>query len=184
MADYVELLLRSIVEGPFVIVGYSLGGAIAMELALRESHDLSGIVLLATGARLRVNPLVIRLYEAACESAGELPAMPPAAFEEGVDPRLIEEAAEHRLLTPVETAAADWHACDGFDRMQMVHRIEVPALIVGGSEDVLAPPKFTEFLAGTIVENEVHMLPGAGHMMVMERVTEIASLIASFASRL
>ena len=184
MADFVASVLRSVVEGPYVLVGYSLGGAVALELAIRGESDLAGLALIATGARLRVNPLLVKLYEAASESSGELPAMPSAAFEPGTDPALVAEAAEHRTLTPLETAGSDWRACNGFDRMDALERIGVPALVVGGSADILAPTKFAEFLADGIPDSELHLLPGATHMMVMERAREIAPLIASFASRL
>lgn len=184
MADYTAAVVRSVVKGRYVLIGYSMGGAVVMECAIRGDEGLVGAVLMSTGARLRVNPLAVKMYETACRVHGELLPAPAAAFEDGADRALIEEAAEHRSLTPVETAATDWRACDGFDRMEVVHRIEVPALILGGTDDVLAPPKFSEFLGSTIVENELHLVSGAGHMMVMERAPEIAPLIASFASQL
>ena len=184
MADFTDEVVREVVDGRYVFVGYSLGGAIAMECALRGDDALAGLVLLSTGARLRVNPLAVRMYQAACQTQGELPAVPAAAFEDGADRALLEEAAEHRTLTPVETAVMDWRACDGFDRMDVVDRIDVPTLILGGTDDILAPPKFSEFLGSRIAENELHLVPGARHMMVMERATEIAPIIASFLSRL
>ena len=148
--DYVDAVVHSLVDGAYVLVGYSLGGAVAMELGLRKPEGLAGLAFVATGARLRVNPALVRLYQSASAATGELPAMPAAAFEDGVDMALVEEAAEHRGLTPVETAANDWKACDAFDRMDTIRGIRVPTLIVGGSADMLAPPKFSEFLAAQI----------------------------------
>jgi pimeloyl-ACP methyl ester carboxylesterase len=184
MAAYVRSVARAVVDGPYVLVGYSLGGAVALEQAMIGDDRLIGLVLIATGARLRVDPTMVRLYELACDAGGASPALPAGVFEDDADPTLIAEASECGTLTPAETAAVDWGACDGFDRMNEIGRIEVPALIVGGSDDVLAPAKFSEFLATGILESELHILEGAGHMMVMERAKEIAPLIASFVSRL
>jgi pimeloyl-ACP methyl ester carboxylesterase len=185
MADFLSGFVEAEVGGRYVVVGHSLGGAVALEHAISAPlKSLAGIVLLCSGARLRVNSLILQMYEAAAKSSGELPALIPAAFEDGVDPVLVEEAAQHRQLTPVETGSVDWHAADRFDRMDDLERIEVPALIVAGSGDVLTPPKYAEYMAGSILENELHVLAGASHMLVMERAAELAALIGSFLSRL
>lgn len=44
---------------PFVLAGHSMGGAIALAFALEYGVDLAGLVLVGTGARLRVNPAVL-----------------------------------------------------------------------------------------------------------------------------
>jgi pimeloyl-ACP methyl ester carboxylesterase len=184
MAEFLRAFLERFVDGRHVLVGYSLGGAVAMEYALSAPNDLAGIVLVATGARLRVNPLLIRVVEAAREAGGELPAMPAGAFEDTTDAALIEEEAELRSLTPIGTAACDWRACDGFDRMSAIAAIDVPTLVIGGTDDLLAPRKFSDFLGRTIPGSELHLLEGARHMMVMERAAEIARLTAPFVLRL
>jgi pimeloyl-ACP methyl ester carboxylesterase len=184
MAGFLRSFLERFVDGPYVLVGYSLGGAVAMEHALSRPDDLAGLVLVATGARLRVNPLLVRVVEAAKESGGELPPMPAGAFEDATNAALVEEDAELRSLTPIDTAACDWRACDAFDRMSAIDAIDAPTLIVGGTEDLLAPPKFSDFLGRSISGSELQMLQGARHMMVMERAEEIASLVRSFVSRL
>ena len=58
--------------------------------------------------------------------------------------------------------------------------IHVPALIIAGTNDALTPPKYAEYLAATIPNNELHVFEGAGHMLVMERAAEVAELIQSF----
>lgn len=184
MAAFLRAFLERFVDGPHVLVGYSLGGAVAMEYALSAPKDLAGLVLVATGARLRVNPLVIRVVETAREAGGELPAMPAAAFQDDTDAALIEEEAELRSWTPIDTVACDWRACDGFDQMTAIADIDVPTLVIGGTDDLLAPRKFSQFLGRSIPGSELRLLDGAGHMMVMERAAEIARLIAEFVLRL
>jgi pimeloyl-ACP methyl ester carboxylesterase len=179
MADFVARWIRSEVEGDYVLVGHSLGGAVAIEHALHAPPELVGVVLLATGARLRVHPMILQSFEQLAES-DELPPTPPGLYERQTDPALIDRAVRHRALTPIATARADWHAADGFDRMDDLGRIRAPTLIMSGTDDALTPPKYAEYLAAHIPEAELHILEGAGHMLVLERVAELAARITSW----
>ena len=180
MEGFLSRFIETEVEGDYVVAGHSLGGAVAIEHALASpSERLKGIVLLATGARLRVHPMILQLFELAVES-GTHPPLPPGFYEQGVDAGLVDEAARARELTPVETGGADWQADDSFDRMQDIGDVGVPALIMVGTNDWLTPPKYAEYLAAHIPESELRVIRGAGHMLIMERVAELSEAIARF----
>ena len=180
MAHFVGELVRSHVDGGYVVVGHSLGGAVAIEHALASPPDeLEGLILLATGARLRVHPMILTLFDQG-EASGKLPPMPSWLHEEGTEPDLLAEAARKRELTPVSTGAADWRAANRFDRMKALGGIEVPTLVIGGTNDALTPPKYAEYLAAHIPRADLHLLEGAGHMLVMDRAAEVASAIEPF----
>ncbi len=178
MEAFLSRFLELEVEGDYLVVGHSLGGGVALEHALSSpSQRLAGIVLLATGARLRVHPMILQLFEQVAKSSAAIPPLPPGLYEQGADPVLIARASKHRELTPIETGGLDWRACDSFNRMDDVKDIQAPALIVAGTQDALTPVKYAHYLAAQIPDNELHILEGAGHMLVMERATEIAGLI-------
>jgi pimeloyl-ACP methyl ester carboxylesterase len=184
MERFVSELVKSQVDGGYVVVGHSLGGAVAIEHALASPPDaLQGLVLVATGARLRVHPMILALHEQGVAS-GELPPVPSGAFQEGTHPELLAEVQRNRALTPVSTGAADWRAADRFDRMQALGYIQVPTLVIGGTADALTPPKYAEFLASHIPRAELHLLEGAGHMLIMERPAEVAAVIEAFLAKL
>lgn len=178
MEAFLSRFLESEVEGDYLVVGHSLGGGVALEHALSSrSGRLEGIVLLGTGARLRVHPTILQLFEQVAKSGAAIPPLPPGVYEQRADPVLIAEASKHRELTPIETGGQDWRACDSFNRMDDVKDIQVPALIIAGTKDALTPVKYAQYLADQIPDNELHILEGAGHMLVMERATETAGLI-------
>lgn len=182
MEVFLRRFVDAEVDGDYVVVGHSLGGAVAIEHAIvTPAPRLKGLVLLATGARLRVHPMILQLFEQVSKS-GVLPPQPPGLYEPGVDPGLVEEASKHRALTPIETGGADWRAADSFDRMQDLGRIEVPTLILAGTEDALTPLKYAQYLDTHIRDSELHILDGAGHMFLMERPAQIAPAIATFIS--
>lgn len=180
MESFLSRFVDSEVEGDYVVVGHSLGGGVAIEHALAPSTArLRAIVLVASGARLRVHPMIFRLFDDATQSGG-LPPLPPGLFEPGVDLELVAEASHYRELTPVGTGAMDWRAADAFDRMGDLDGTPYPALIVTGSQDQLTPPKYAQYLATHIPKNELHVIEGAGHMLPLERPVEVATHIKRF----
>jgi pimeloyl-ACP methyl ester carboxylesterase len=183
MEAFLSRFIESEVAGEYWVAGSSLGGGVAIEHALASrSERLRGIVLLATGARLRVLPMILQLFEQASKT-GVRPPLHPAVFEPGVDPALVDAAMTARELTPIETGAADWRAADRFDRLHDLDGIRVPALIITGSHDTLTPPKYATYLAAKIPEAELHIIEGAGHMLIMERAREVARWIEEFVGR-
>ena len=184
MEVFLSSFLGSEVAGDYVIVGHSVGGGVAIEHALVSgSERLKGVVLLATGGRLRVHPMILQLFDHVAE-AGALPPLPPGLFQRDADPELLAETSKYLALTPFESASADWRAADGFDRMQELKQIQVPALIVAGTNDTFTPPKYAEYLAANIADSEIHVIQGAGHMLFIERVPEVSEAIEEFMSRL
>ncbi|MGB8331793.1 MAG: alpha/beta hydrolase [Polyangiales bacterium] len=180
MQSFVSRFIESEVKGDYVVVGHSLGGGIAIEHALSSrSERLQGLVLVATGARLRVLPMILQLFEQGAKT-GVRPPLPPAFFEPGADRALVDAAIMAFDLTPIETGAADWRAADRFDRMQEIEDIRVPALIVAGSKDTLTPPKYAEYLAAKIPQAQLHIIEGACHMLIIERTAELARCIEGF----
>jgi pimeloyl-ACP methyl ester carboxylesterase len=70
MEAFLSRFIESEVEGDYLVVGHSLGGGVAIEHALASpSERLKGIVLLATGARLRVHPMILQLFEQVARGA-------------------------------------------------------------------------------------------------------------------
>jgi len=183
MAAFLARFVESEVAGSYVIVGHSLGGAVAIEHALQAPPRLEGLVLLATGAKLRVHPMILQLFEQVEASGQKIPPLPPGLYEADADPALVEKGAKDRELTPVGTGRADWRAADGFDRMSDLGQIRVPALIVAGTEDALTPPKYAKFMAEAIADSELRLIEGAGHMLVTERAREVAAWIEAFLNR-
>ncbi|MDH3727473.1 MAG: alpha/beta hydrolase [Myxococcales bacterium] len=182
LAAFVSGFVEAEVKGDYIVVGHSVGGAVAIEHALMGSSErLKGVVLLATGARLRVHPAILHLFERL--TATRTPPDPtPGLFQPGADPALIAEVTEVLHMTPPATGLADWTASNAFDRMQEVTNIAVPALIIAGTVDALTPPKYAEYLHAHIPRSKLLVLEGAGHMFPIERAAEVAEAIRGFLS--
>ena len=67
-----------------------------------------------------------------------------------------------------EVLHGDFSACDRFDVMKEVEKINLPTLILCGEDDALTPVLYSQFLHSRIKGSKLEVLPNAGHMVMME----------------
>lgn len=168
-------LARLHARAPVVVLGHSFGGAIALELAIAHPQHVAGLVLLSTGARLRVRPEILAAFARAVETG--VPVSAPLGFRPEADPAVVAAFAEHLAKVPPASALADWQAANAFDRMSDLGEVRCPSLIVGGSNDPLTPAKYSEFLAAKLPRASLEILPGAGHGALIDDPVRVAEAI-------
>jgi len=156
------------------VVGHSLGGAIALQLALDAPELVGGVALVGTGARLRVLPDL--LAAAQTEQAAAQPQLTGFGFAPG------HEEARERFLKEREPVASgtlyrDLAACDTFDCRDQLERIICPALIVVGTEDRLTPPKYATYLYDHLSQATLLEIAGSGHYVQHEAPEALAAVL-------
>jgi pimeloyl-ACP methyl ester carboxylesterase len=163
--------------GPAVIVGHSMGGAIAMTLAL-DFGRVTGAVLVGTGARLRVAPAILEGIPSNFERSVEL--ITRFAWSQGAYPTLIELGKQALLDTGPDVLLGDLTGCDRFDVMEKLGEIKVPTLVISSSADQLTPVKYGRFLAEHIPDARLVVIENAGHMVMLEQPNEVAEAVRKF----
>jgi pimeloyl-ACP methyl ester carboxylesterase len=78
---------------------------------------------------------------------------------------------------------SDFLCCDKFDIMTRVQDIKVPTLIICGTEDIMTPPKYSEFLAAKIPGSKHVLVEGAGHSIALEKPDEVNKVIREWLGR-
>ena len=157
------------------LVGSSMGGWMAMEIAVRDTSRLKSLVLVSPAgiAAPGVRPADIFL-------------MPPEVLVRNlfVDQKL----AEARLAAPEDvdaslknrhtTARLAWEPRlhDPF-LPKWLHRIDVPVKIVWGREDKILPVGISKELQRLMPKAEVHIMDNVGHLPHAERVDEFVDIV-------
>jgi len=163
-----------------VIVGHSMGGAIALTLGLDHAERVAGLGLIATGARLRVNPLVLNNTANPATFSLAVQIINEWAFGPQAEPRLKAVAARRMAETRPAVLHGDLLACDAFDVMDRLSEIRVPTLVLCGTEDKLTPLLYSKTLAAQIPGAALQTVDGAGHMVMLEEPRRVAGALNVF----
>jgi pimeloyl-ACP methyl ester carboxylesterase len=177
-AEWLEGFLAALDAESVVLVGHSMGGAIAQSFALARPERLAGLVLMATGARLRVLPRIVELLRQRPREGQSL--IRDLSFGPGAPPEctdLVDRVLRERA--PLVTLA-DYLVCDRFDVRDQLAGIRTPTLVVAGTEDRLTPPKYGRFLAEAIPKARLVEIPGAGHFPQLEAPAAVNAAIREF----
>lgn len=187
VAGYAQVVLGLLDElglGQAVIAGHSMGGAIALTLALQVPARVAGLVLVGSGARLRVAPAVLQATADPDALAQAAQTMADWSFGGSASEALKRDFIEGLLATRPGVVHGDFVACNAFDVMARLGELRVPALIVCGSEDRLTPPKYAEHLRDHLQGARLSMVAGAGHLVMLETPDAVAEAMAAFLASL
>jgi pimeloyl-ACP methyl ester carboxylesterase len=161
-----------------VMVGFSMGGAIALSLALGARKRVLGLGLVGSGAKMRVAKSTLEMAANPSTFQSAVETIVENSYSHTADERLKELAVKQMAETRQAVLYGDFLACDSFDVMGVVNKIRVPTLLICGSEDRMMPPNRSEYLRDQIDGARLHVIEGAGHMVMIERPEEVASLLA------
>jgi pimeloyl-ACP methyl ester carboxylesterase len=197
MAGMAEAVRRLIVwaageDGKALIVGHSMGGMVAQELAARTPRHVGALVLAATSPafgspdgtwqadflRSRFAPL-----DAGLGMAGLAAQLVPAMAGPEALPARLAEAQALMAGVPEATYRSALGALLRFDRREALARIAVPTLVVTGEDDRTAAPEVARRMAARIAGAELAIVPATGHLLMLERPEAFDRVLLDFVAR-
>ena len=163
-----------------VLAGHSFGGAIVMMYALRYPQELKGIIVIGSGARLKVHPMFLAPCEEAVKGNAQKWYEMVEEMHRSTSEDYKREAVEKQKAIGPAVMLNDFLCCDRFDIMNKVHEIKLPALIICGELDVMTPVKFASYLGAKIANSKVVIVPQAGHFVLAEKPDVVNKAIKDF----
>ncbi len=174
------------------VLGWSMGGFVALALALADPARVGKLVLLSTSAggaattlgdpdvRARVSDLSGTPREQASRLISLL--FPPQRARM-IDAAFGDVVAAARAALPHDVVRAQWRAMEAWEAQGAAERlgeISAPALVATGSEDVIVPPANSRALAAGIPGAWLAPFPHSGHAFMADHPDSLARLISTF----
>jgi len=173
------------------VLGGSMGGMIALQMALDYADHIDRLVLGATtaGGRSRIfpQPEIEKYFIPRSDLTAHdyllwtSPACYPPEFIAS-HPETIEEKISANLAHPgtLESYLAQLEAFRTFQVDGRLHEIRAPTLVMTGNRDVLIPPKNSHFLYSRIPGAKMRVIDGAGHIFWISHPEETAKIVTDF----
>jgi pimeloyl-ACP methyl ester carboxylesterase len=192
MADDAAGLLGALGIARAHVLGTSLGGYVAQELALRRPEAVDRLVLGCThcGPPVRI-PVPRELLASLMDPAAATdpreavrrvwPAWYPPEF--AASNRAFLEAQLDRTLahpTPLATRQRQLEAISDWSSHERLHRLAAPTLVVTGDRDALVVPENARILHERIAGSRLHVIQGAGHVFWHSHPDEVVRVVTEF----
>ncbi len=159
-----------------LLAGHSMGGAIVLWTALVAPTRVAGLVLIGTGARLPILPMLLEEFEHDPSTAIRLIVERAYGPQATPELRAMGAAAFHQIDPLV--FRGDLQACQSYTLMQHIHNVQCPTLVLCGSADQVTPPKFSQYLHTHIRGSRLALVPDAGHMVLLEHPETVYQALA------
>lgn len=187
LAADLAYLLEALQTGPCHVVGISMGGTIALQLALEEPHRIKKLILVNTFARLRPRTPSLWLYFTVrfilVHTLG-LPAQARAVARR-IFPLANQQAYRQELIQEIcQAKPAGYRAAmRALARFNVSHRlaeIRIPTLVVSGENDTTVPMSAQGELAQGISGSRHVFIPRAGHAVIIDQPERFNNTLLEF----
>ena len=166
------------IDGPYALVGSSMGAAVALEAAIAGSRP-AALIAIGCAPKLRVAAATLAAAETAFDAF--VAQMPAALYAEPTPERA---ASARRQFEAVgrERTLADFRACDVWDVGERASALDLPVLVLTGERDAMTPVRFGQMLTDRIPGARMRILPGAGHLAMAESPADTNEALRAFVS--
>ena len=180
--DFVVAFLDALGVKSAVIAGRSMGGAIAMDIAIRHPGRVEAIVPVVTAARFNIPPERIEALRGVAMGRA-----PQAFVTDGYSPATVKNRFEvvregwmEQIQTDPRVRYTDMVACTKCDIREQISRIDKPALVLAGADDPITTPADAKFIHERIGGSKLRVIADAAHHLPNEQPAETSSAIESF----
>lgn len=154
-------------DEPSIIMGHSLGGAIAQQVALDAPDLVRGLVLVGTGPRLPVNRTLLDAL--ATDPSAALAQLTRWSLRRNADPRLLARSLDLARSVDGHRAWREFAACNSFDVRESLSRVQCPVALIAADQDRMTPEPLLREFQRIWPNAPLYQVAEAGHMMMLEQ---------------
>ena len=187
VADYADSVLSfmdSLCLARAILMGHSMGSAIALTCALEYPSRVLALALLGAAAKLSVAPRISQALSTPATLTLAVELLVKYSYSPVTSPRLKELAAARLATADPVVLRGDFMACDDFDVADGLAELRVPTMILAAADDQMTPAKDAESLRRSIAGSRLDLIAEAGHMMILEQPNAVARALDGFLAEL
>ena len=186
MADAVFEDLATI-SNDYSLLGASLGGMVAQEIAVRKPERLTNLILVDTLCTLTKEQRIAIEARAEKTSKEGMASILDDTITRWFTTKFIHEKAEVVNKIKIYLSNCDseihskcWNAISQFDLENEIRTIEIPVCAIVGSDDVSTPPYMAEKISRNVVKGKTIIIPEAAHMSMIEKPDLFTNVVKNF----
>jgi pimeloyl-ACP methyl ester carboxylesterase len=179
-ADMVALL-DALEINRTVVAGHSMGGAIALQMALDAPERVHALILLGAAPHYTINENILAINAENQSEIGQ--AFKKWMWNRATSDDVRELGFRQFMKTDRAVIRADYVACAAFDVRARLGEIKAPALVLAAPSDRMVPFAQSEALAAELPDATLVSVEDAGHMMMLEKPEEVAEHVRAWLER-
>ncbi|MGE0825675.1 MAG: alpha/beta fold hydrolase [Candidatus Binatia bacterium] len=178
-SDFAYAFWKKLGIRPAVLIGHSMGGAIAMDLALRHPDMVDSLVLTCTAPKFNIPDDRLAIWEQVMKGRAGQPFTKDSCSP-ATPMNIVQEGWGEQIKTDPRVRYFDLVACREVDLTAKLGDIRKPTLVLAGQDDTATPVAQSEQLRDGIPGAKLTVIPQAGHWLPLEKPQEACEAITSF----
>jgi len=180
-SDLIYAFWRKLGVRPAALIGHSMGGAIAMDLALRHADMVESLILTCTAAKFTIPQERLDTWKQVMQGRAGQPFTKDSCSPK-TPMNIIQEGWMEQIKTDPRVRYFDLVACQQVDLTAKLGEIRQPTLILAGQDDTTTPLAQAEQVRDRIPGAKLTVVPEAGHWLPIEKPQEACDAIVAFLS--
>jgi len=185
-ADFVKWVVSRYVKGPFVLIGHSLGGAVALRYAAMSPEGMQRLILIdVAGILHRVTYSEQMMHMKPRQWQSKLPGSPIDTLNDIVREllekmdrksitkyfdRILEDESLRKTVLKSDPQKIAGLALILEDFSEVIDQVKTPTVVIWGSDDAVAPLRTGKILAGRLPNASLVTLPQCGHVPMVQNL--------------
>lgn len=163
-----------------ILVGFSLGGALALQFAALFPERIRKLALISCGTRFHIPNGIMSHLRPPVNNLKAAEAFSRAAFHDNAAPAFRRKIIEPLVHLDPFVMAADFHMGRIFRAAFPKKPVNFPCLFIGGADDKISPPQSIHLLKHFSSQTRIEIIENAGHMVLYEKTRQVRDRLVGF----